>query len=332
MMSVPPISAVVVAHNGGAALHACVDSLLRQTLADVEILVVDNASSDGSIDELERSSGHRIRTVRLATNLGYAAGANAGARASHGELVAILNQDLVLYPDCLERMRNVLLARGRKTLVTPKLVLKSDPTRVNAVGNDVHLSGVAWCHGLDTPADDWHGTTAVTAVSGAAFLIDSEFLESLHGLEERYFMDLEDVDLSLRARLAGGTCVAACDAVAVHDWQLELEPRRFRLLERNRLMLWRRFWGGHPRTYPVLVQAELMAWGFALIRGVGHLRAKAGGRAPKGAFSTPAPSESQGLYPVLARRHPYEMLFPGRPTLARLGRALDAVFASLVPR
>ncbi len=327
----PAVAAVVVAFNGGDALQKCVESLLGQRVDDLEIIVVDNASTDGSIERLEGQYADRVRVVRESTNRGYAAGANVGWRASSADLVAILNQDLVLMPDCLEKMREALTTAGRDALVTPKLVLASDPTRVNAVGNDVHVSGVAWCHGLGSPADAWHGTVEVTAISGAAFMAHASFLADLDGLEERYFMYMEDVDLSLRARLAGGTCLAACDAVAVHDWSLALGPERFALMERNRRALWRRFWSRDARTYPLLFQAELMAWCYALTRGAVHLKAKwRAGR--KGLRLAPLLADDpSALYPVLARTHPYHVLFPNNALIGRLGGVLDRLFAILLP-
>lgn len=331
MPRLPGVSAIVVAYNGGDALYKCVQSLLGQTLFDLEIIVVDNASTDGSVDTLRAGLGGRIGVVRLASNRGYAAGANVGWRTATTELVAILNQDLVLMPDCLERMRDLLLGSAREALVTPKLVLKSDPSRVNAIGNEVHLSGVAWCRGLGTPADGWHGAVEVTAISGAAFMVRASLLAALDGLEESYFMYMEDVDLSFRARAAGGCCVAACDAVAVHDWKPTLTPAKFELLERNRRALWHRFFGQSARMYPLLVQAELMAWAYAVMRGAAYIRAKirAGRRPLRPRLSSQLPASD--LHALLARTHPYPILFPDAPVVLALGRVADRLFAVAAP-
>lgn len=314
----------MVAYNGGPALHECVASLFAQT-QPVEIIIVDNASTDGSVEPLRRF-GDRLRIVSRATNGGYAAAANAGWQSATGQLIAILNQDLILSPNCLALMRDAAASQSQETLVSPKLVMKSDPDTVNAVGNEVHLSGVAWCRGLASPASSWTGIVEVTAVSGAAFMATRELLESLRGLEEGYFMYYEDVDLSLRARLHGAVCLVACDAVAAHDWQLSLSSWKFELLERNRRALWHRFWSGHPRMYPVLIQAELMAWAYAFMRGGDHIAAKA--RAVRKWPRLPSPdTNSTVLLDVLARNHPYRMLFPSLPLLARIGRIVDRLFA-----
>ena len=322
----PSLAAVVVAYNGGEGLVGCVRSLLTQSVAGLEVIVVDNASTDGSIERLRTEFGERLNIVRRGVNGGYGAGANSGWRATDAELIAILNQDLVLLPDCLERMRDVLLAAGPMAIVTPKLLLKSDPSRVNAIGNEVHLSGVAWCNALHTPADSWHGVREVTAISGAAFMARRSFLTELDGVEEGYFMYMEDVDLSLRARAAGGVCVAACDAVAIHDWSLTLSADRFGMLERNRRALWWRFWRGNARMLPALVQAELMGWLYALSHGRAYLRAKLRAGQSKRRLVRVEPGES--LMRVLARRHPYKMLFPGSALIPAAGRMVDFLFAA----
>ena len=323
------VSAVVVAFNGGPALQECVASLLAQTIP-IEVIVVDNASTDGSVGELEREYGSSVRIERRERNGGYAAGANTGWRSATSDLVAILNQDLKLMPDCLERLRDVLVGSETEALVTPKLVLKSDPTRVNAIGNEVNLSGIAWCSGLETQADDWHGVRHVTAISGAAFMARRSFLAQLDGLEEAYFMYMEDVDLSLRARLAGAICIAACDAVAIHDWRSTLSPRKFGLLERNRMAFWRRLWAADmPRMLLPLAQAETMAWVYALLQGPPYIRVK--WQAARAPLVLPTPSGSiEAIRRILSTRHPYEQLFPRRRSIQSLGRRIDQLLTRLV--
>jgi GT2 family glycosyltransferase len=292
------------------------------------VVVVDNASTDGSIEHVEAEFGDRVRVIRRSTNGGYAAGANTGWRTTDAPIVAIVNQDLTFEPNCLGEMRRVLRAEKRDALVTPKLVLKSDPSRVNAIGNDVALSGVAWCHGLGTPADAWHGVAEVTAISGAAFMARREFLERLGGVEEGYFMYMEDVDLSLRARLAGGVCLAACDAVAVHAWAIALTPQKFGLLERNRRSAWKRLIGPSNGLWLTLLQAEAMGWTYGALRGKSYLWAKWRARRTLNMIPLVRDHRDEVLR-SLSRKHPYDVLFPDSPLVASLGGFVDrlAIFA-----
>jgi GT2 family glycosyltransferase len=319
---------VVVAYNGGNDLLDCLRSLLAQTVPELEVIVVDNASADGSIERAESAFGADIRVIRRATNGGYAAGANTGWRATDAPLVAILNQDLTFAPDCLEHMRRALLGYDGEALVTPKLVLKSDPSRINAVGLDVHLSGVSWCHGLGTPAADWHGVLEVTAISGAAFMAKRTLLDRLDGLEEAYFMYMEDVDLSLRARLAGGVCLAACDAVATHRWSFSLTPEKFALLERNRRIMWKRLFGrGGRRVTIFLLEAETLGWFYALGQGRAHIAAKARRVQPQGPFADLRVSReaAEDLSASLTTGLPYSTVVPGAPMISIGGAIIDRI-------
>jgi GT2 family glycosyltransferase len=319
------IAAIVVAYNGGDDLARCVRSLLAQTVRDLEVIVVDNASMDGSVERLEAAFGSTVRVIRRESNGGYGVGANTGWRSTDAAFVAIFNQDVTADPDCLARMRQVLIDEPRDAIVSPKLVLASDRRHVNAVGNDVHLSCVAWCRGLGTPADGWHGVEEVTAVSGAAFMARRALLESLGGVDESFYMYMEDVDLSFRARLAGAACLVACDAVASHDWSLALGPKKFGYLERNRRRVWDRHIGPGEGRWLVLLQVELMSWMYAALRGRRHLAAK--WRAARvGRERQPVNVTSpEIIVPVLSPRYPYHVLFPRSRTVARLGPAVDAI-------
>jgi GT2 family glycosyltransferase len=322
------LAAVVVAYNGGQKLVSCLDSLLAQTVRELEIIVVDNASTDDSVSLVEATFGDRVQVIRRATNGGYGAGANSGWRSTTADQVVILNQDLIFAPDCLEQMQRALADAPDEVLVCPKLVLAGNEQVVNTIGNEVHLSGVAWCRGLGTASNDWQGTIEVPAVSGAAILARRAFLESLGGLEESYFMYYEDVDLSVRARLAGARCVAACDAVAAHDWALAMTPWKFRLLERNRRAFWQRLSGRSHRLTPTLWQAEAMGWAFAVLRGPQYVRAKwSGTRSPLSlAALAPASHERPGLARLQARlssNHPYHVMFPGGTGVAFVGGMVD---------
>ena len=328
---------VVVSYNGGSELVACLRSLLDQTLEDLDIVVVDNASSDDSIERVESLFGDAIRVIRRPTDDGYATGANAGWRATTAPIVTIVTHDLTFAPDCLAQMRQVLLEEPRDALVTPKIVLKSDPSRVNAVGNDIHVSGVAWCHGLGTPVDDWHGVVEVTGISGAAIMTSRTLLERLGGMEESYIMYMEDVDLSLRTRLLGGVCLAACDAVATHDYTVSFSPGKFGVLERNRRIMWKRLFGNEGwRLKMVLLQAEAVGWVYAFKRGRKHVMAKARGldARPLSTRVEAGREARRSLGSLLATGLPYDIVLPGATAIASLGRLVDGIVVRIagIPR
>jgi GT2 family glycosyltransferase len=322
------VASVVVAHNGGDDLLDCLASLVAQEGIDHEIIVVDNASSDDSIARVEQRFGRRVRVVRRATNDGYAAGANAGRRSTNAAWIAILNQDVTLARDCLAILVQAVCGWPTLALASPLLCLRTSPDQVNAVGNDIHWSGVTWCRGAGSPASSWSGTVEVAGVSGAAFLMSSELFDRLGGLDERFFMYMEDADLSLRARALGYACLVACDAQALHDWRLALTPDKFERLEANRRIVWTRYIAGPWRRSALLLQAEGMAWIYAFLRGRRHIRAKL--RAARhGGHVTNRLDGREWIEPWLSRYQPYEVLFPGMPTLAALGRFTDRIVLRL---
>lgn len=142
-------------------------------------------------------------------------------------------------------------------------------------------------------------------------------------------MYMEDVDLSLRLRLAGGVCLAACDAVATHGWSLALTPRKFALLERNRRGVWSRFVGPSGRQWLVLLQAEAMGWAYAALRGRRYIRAKwKAHNAPL--FPETGRGRDQTTIGSLSRRHPYEVLFPGSKLVALAGGLTDSLVSRYI--
>lgn len=326
--SEPRVAAIVVAHDGGRDLLDCVASVATQVGVHPEIIVVDNASSDNSITQIEERFGLRVHVVRRATNGGYGAGANAGRRATSADWIVVLNQDLTLAPDCLSILLNAVRRWPTTALGSPLIRLRSSPDLVNAVGNAIHWSGVTWCHGAGSPASSWSGTVEVAGVSGAAFLISARAFDDLGGLDERFFMYMEDVDLSLRARSMGYACIVACEARALHDWRLALSPDKFGRLEANCRVVWSRYLAGPWRRSVLLIQAEAMAWTYATFRGRRHIRAKLCASRQR----VPVTNRPEGrvrIEPWLSTHHPYEVLFPGKTTLHALGRLADRIVLTL---
>jgi GT2 family glycosyltransferase len=320
----PRVAAIVVAHDGGDDLLDCVTSLIAQEGVDHEVIVVDNASSDGSIAVVEQRFGGRVRVMRRLENDGYAAAANAGRRATEADWIGVFNQDLTLAPDGLSILCSAVRAWPTGALASPLLRLRSAPDRVNAAGNDIHWSGVTWCRGAGSAASSWSGTVEVPGVSGAAFLMSADVFDRLGGLDESFFMYMEDMDLSLRARSLGFACLVACDTHALHDWHLALSPDKFECLEANRRVVWARYLAGPWRRSWLLLQAEAMGWIYATVRGRQHVRAKL--RAARRPSLTRADLVRRDLIePWLSTRHPYEVLFPDQPALHALGRLADRV-------
>jgi hypothetical protein len=188
----------------------------------------------------------------------------------------VLNPDARPERGWLRSLVRALEDNPRAALATSKVLLASDPGRVNACGNTIHLSGIAFCRGLDEDQHRFVRPESVPAVSGAAFIARRDALDAIGGFDERFFMYLEDTELSLRARLAGWDIVLSPRSRVAHDYELNIPATKFYYLERNRLfMLVNIFrWRTLLALAPVFVLTEVGVWCFAFRTRRGLVNAK----------------------------------------------------------
>lgn len=239
MTPVPP-AAVVVNHDAGAVLLECTSSLRAEGVA--ELVVVDNASCDGSPEQLEAADAE-ARVVRTGRNLGYGAGANRGLALVDTELVLVSNPDVVVHPGALETLGDALRADPALAIVGPRIVsgdgtrypsARRFPSWVDAAGHAL-LGAVSVDNRFTrryrmTDLDASTATTPVDWVSGACFLARRRALEDLGGFDERYFMYLEDVDLCWRAHRSGYAVAYVPAATVTHIQGLSTGRRPLRML------------------------------------------------------------------------------------------------------
>jgi len=271
----PAVSVLIVNHNGGADLAACLDSLRNADYDAYEVIVVDNASTDGSTDHLGESYPD-VRLIGSAENLGFGGGNNLAATHARGEYLAFLNPDTVVDPGWLRALIETLERDTWTGLATSMVLLKESPERVNACGNAMHTTGLTLCRGMAADRAAYPFEEEVDAVSGAAFAMRRSLYEALGGFDEAFFLYMEDTDLSLRARLAGYTCRYVPGSIVYHDYQLRFGPRKTYYQERNRcrMLLKTLRWGTLASLAPTLLLGEIVTWGFALLRDRGHLTNK----------------------------------------------------------
>ena len=221
-MSAPQtrICAVIANWNGGAENIECITSLLAQHLAPADIVFVDNGSSDGSLALVEqRFPG--LSFVRNATNLGFGEASNQGARVAlerGARAVYFANNDAVLEDGALARLAEILFGPGKVGIVGPRVLYKSPPDRVWCAGGMLtwrqNVSTLLGHGQLDGP--QWQARRPVDYVAGCALLARREVLEQVGLFDARYFAYMEDVDLCLRAKLAGWSVEIAGESCAWH--------------------------------------------------------------------------------------------------------------------
>lgn len=225
-------SVVVVTADSGESAGDCVAKALDST-ASVEIVVVDNASTDGSIERLGGRFAHdpRLRIVRNEKNLGFGAACNRGARIANGDAVMLLNPDAFVGADTIARLRTVLDSDPSVGLVGALQVdsfggvdpasRRHDPLLGRALmtasgfarfaSRCPRLGGVNMPPNANAPAIE-----AVDAVSGALMLLPRSLFGQIGGFDEGYFLHCEDLDLCRRVRDAGRRVVCANDVCVIH--------------------------------------------------------------------------------------------------------------------
>src|SRR3954467_14321451 len=197
------LSVVIVTYESAAAIAASLPALVAQLRADDELVIVDNGSAGGTLERV-RALAPRATVLALGRNAGFAAGANAGARAARGDLLLFLNPDATPAPGLAAGTR-APLAPGRGSGAWMGLGPAAGGRVVNTRGGIVHFTGLAWAGEAGVPAlGSATGPREVAVASGACLAVPRVTWERLGGFPEHYFMYHEDVDLSLRIRLAGG--------------------------------------------------------------------------------------------------------------------------------
>lgn len=222
---------VIVNWNSGSMLARCLDSIASVDDASIvgEVTVVDNASRDGSAEQLEPPPLPNLRLCRNASNLGFAKACNAGARFGAADCILFLNPDVRLETDSLaaplalmEKAENSSVGIVGIQLVDPAGAVWRSCARFPTTG-----SMAVRIFGLDAVAPRWfpsyqmvewdhRDNRDVDHVIGAFFLVRRRLFESLGGFDERFFMYLEDLDFSLRARQAGWRSTFLADVRAQH--------------------------------------------------------------------------------------------------------------------
>jgi len=260
-------SVVVVAYNPGHFLQDCVASIYS-TQPEVEVVVVDNASTDGAVERV-KTEFPAIRVIRNERNAGFGTGNNLGTARAKGAFLVFLNPDATVTDDWLEALVRPLVEDHSVGLVTPKVLLRNDPNRINVAGLNVHLSGISMCRGLGLHRTDLDEVAEVAAISGVTFAARRDLFEAIGGFDEDFFLYIEDVDLSVQAWLAGYRCLYVPHAVALHDYdEVEMNTRKTFHVEKGRyLMLLKAFsWRTLLGLLPTLLLAEVITWGWLLWR------------------------------------------------------------------
>jgi GT2 family glycosyltransferase len=223
------VSVVIVNWNARNYLRDCLVSL-RETRdpSDVEVIVVDNASTDGSPD-MVAAEFPEVRLIRSKENLGFAAGNNLGLRNASHPFIALINSDVIVDRDCLDRLASFLESHSEVGLVGPKVFGRDGmlqrtcwrlPTLWNTTCRVLALDNVFphWPLFSGREMRHWnHDNQAeVEVLSGCFWMVRRSAANEVGGLDERFFFYAEDLDWCKRFREAGWKVVFVAEARATH--------------------------------------------------------------------------------------------------------------------
>lgn len=210
------VSVIIPNWNGARFLPTCLDSLRRQSYPRFEVLVVDNASTDNSVELIERDYPE-VRLVKLPTNQGLTGGVNDGIHAALGEIIALLNNDTEADFDWLSEMVCALEEDPEAGMAASKMLLFERRDVIHSAGDFYGLDGLPGNRGVwQKDEGQFDGARRVFGACGGAAAYRREMLEEIGLFDEDFFMYCEDVDLAWRAQLAGYPCAFAPRAIVYH--------------------------------------------------------------------------------------------------------------------
>jgi GT2 family glycosyltransferase len=275
------ITAAVISHERADRALRCLAALSAQTVAPDEILVVDSGSRDGTPERL-RAARPDVRVIALPANDGPGAARNRALAEATGELVLMIDDDIYPDPDCLEQLLRAKEAQPAEILV-PRILLEPERHIVQCEGGAPHVMGTLVLTNGFTPLSEIHSDAAryQNATPSGVLLVERDPVRAAGGFDESYFFYLEDLEMSLRARILGLRILSVPRAVVRHDRGTGTAlafrgegpyPReRAYLLMRNRLRTIATHFAGRTLLglAPALLLYEFATLLFALARGWG---------------------------------------------------------------
>lgn len=210
------VSVIIPNWNGKKFLKGCLDSLLESNYPQLQVVIVDNGSKDGSVEFLE-SNYKQVRLIKFEKNTGFSVAVNAGIRHSNGEFVALLNNDTVVDPSWISEMMRVLKEHPEAGSAACKMVAYDDHSLLDGAGDGYRRGGLPGRIGhRELDSGQFDHERYILGPCGGAALYRRSMLDDIGLFDEDYFAYLEDVDIGLRAQAAGYKCFYTHKAVMYH--------------------------------------------------------------------------------------------------------------------
>jgi GT2 family glycosyltransferase len=270
------LSIVIPNWNGARFLPTCLDALARQIDASIEVIVVDNASQDGSQDLIRRDYP-AVKLIELAENRGFTGACNAGIQASRSEFVALLNNDTEVDPGWAAAVMGAFQRHADVGSVASKMLLFDRRDHIHTAGDYFTTDGRAGNRGVWQRDDgQFDRDEYVFSACGGSSAYRRAMLDQIGLLDDDFFFSGEDVDLGWRAQLAGWRCLYTPDAIVYHHLSATgggvtasyYDGRNllYILVKNLPAPLWRRYGGAIIKAQARLAWEAIRAWRGAAAR------------------------------------------------------------------
>ncbi len=215
-MTGPLFSVVIPNWNGAHHLPTCLNALRAQTYPHLEVIVVDNASQDGSLDLLA-GQYPQVRAIALPQNQGFTGACNAGMQAATGDFVALLNNDTEVDPGWVAAVVDAFQRHPEAGLVASKMRLFDQRDRFHTAGDQYRVDGRLVNRGVwEQDTGQYDREEYVFSACGGSAAYRRDLLDTIGLLDNDFFFSCEDMDLAWRAQLAGYRCVYVPNALVYH--------------------------------------------------------------------------------------------------------------------
>lgn len=196
------VSIVIPNYNGIKYVETCLDALKKQTMKDVEILVIDNGSTDGSL-ELVQEKYPEVALVSMGTNTGFCGAVNEGIRRSQSPYVLLLNNDTQAAPTFVEELYGAIERDEQIFSCSAKMLQYHDRSRIDDAGDYYCALGWAYARGKGAPAEKYDRADDIFFSCAGAAIYRKSILDQIGSFDENHFAYLEDADIGYRARIYG---------------------------------------------------------------------------------------------------------------------------------
>ena len=215
-MKTPLVSCIVLTHNSAAYIKKCLEALKNISYPSVEILVVDNNSTDSTLKILSKFS-NSVTIFSRDVNDGYAGGHSFGIKKAKGYYLFLLNPDTIVTKNFLQPLVRKLQRNKMIAACQPIVYLMSSKKIINLTGKVTHFLGLDWLRDYQEVKARKSGE--IISISGSGILLRKSALDQVGGFDHEYFMYYEDSDLSWRLRITGYSLWYCAESIIFHDYK-----------------------------------------------------------------------------------------------------------------